>query len=132
MIIKKVTTGFVIQSWDIQLEQWVSQEFIAGDQVAYEIDDKYEDAAEFVQSFMPDPEPYLPFNVVQPEEEATITYVDLADVRRQGEILAAQIIGNSELEPGVKLGQVMKYTILQSCIDDILKHGILVDREEDQ
>ncbi len=34
-IIKKITYGFVIQEYDDELEQFVSQEFVAGDQVEH-------------------------------------------------------------------------------------------------
>lgn len=32
-IVKKITTGFVIQNYDTDTERFVSQEFVAGDQV---------------------------------------------------------------------------------------------------
>jgi len=34
--IKKITYGFVVQTFDPNTNTWVSQEFIAGDQVQYE------------------------------------------------------------------------------------------------
>lgn len=39
MIVKKVTVGFVIQEFDTEKNQFVSQEFIAGDQVDWETED---------------------------------------------------------------------------------------------
>lgn len=36
MLVKKITTGFVIQTFDTDLGRWLSQEFVAGDQVDYE------------------------------------------------------------------------------------------------
>lgn len=36
MIIKKITVGFVIQTYDTSLGKFMSQEFVAGDQVDFE------------------------------------------------------------------------------------------------
>jgi len=36
MKINKITTGFVIQTYDTELKQWTGQEFVAGDQTEYE------------------------------------------------------------------------------------------------
>lgn len=36
MLQNKITTGFVIQTYDTDKKEWISQEFIAGDQVDYE------------------------------------------------------------------------------------------------
>lgn len=61
MIINKITTGFVVQKFDTDIRQFVSQEFIAGDQVEFE-----NEAGEQVESF----DSYLPFDMVQPVEYA--------------------------------------------------------------
>lgn len=58
MIVNKVTTGFVIQQFDTETRQFVSQEFVAGDQVDFE--DEMGDA---VESF---PE-CLAFHMVPPQ-----------------------------------------------------------------
>jgi len=63
MIVNKITTGFVIQKFDTETGEYLSQEFIAGDQVDYE----NEVGEPTDQSLMPTPEPYLPFNMVQPQ-----------------------------------------------------------------
>lgn len=34
--IKKITTGFVVQEFDTETKQFISQEFIAGDDVEFE------------------------------------------------------------------------------------------------
>ena len=75
MIIKKITVGFVVQTFDTETGKYVSQDFVAGDQVDYEtekqningafLDDK-NNVLDDVCSKMPFPEPYLPFNMVQP------------------------------------------------------------------
>ena len=39
MKIKKITTGFVVQEFDTELGTYISQEVIASDEVAYEIDE---------------------------------------------------------------------------------------------
>lgn len=36
MIVRKITTGFVVQEFDAETGRCVSQEFIAGDQVEFE------------------------------------------------------------------------------------------------
>jgi len=59
MIIDKITVGFVVQRYDTEEDKFVSQEFIAGDEVSYE--DELGVAVE-VDDF-----PYLPFDMVQPE-----------------------------------------------------------------
>lgn len=66
MKISKITVGFVIQTFDTDKGQFVSQDFIAGDEVTYEdLDGNVLDAA----AVMPTPEPYLPFDMVQPNED---------------------------------------------------------------
>lgn len=39
MILKKITTGFVVQEFDTDSQQWIHQSFVAGDQVEYETND---------------------------------------------------------------------------------------------
>jgi hypothetical protein len=72
MIIKKITPGFVTQTFDTTSMEYVSQNFIAGDQVDYENEkgtplDQIE-AAELGMEFDDGSEPYLPFDMLQPNE----------------------------------------------------------------
>jgi len=60
-IIKKITYGFVIQEYDDELEQFVSQEFVAGDQVEHEDED-----GNPVDDLTASSIPYLEFDMVQP------------------------------------------------------------------
>ena len=69
MKINKITTGFVIQTYDTDRMKWTGQEFVADDQV------EYEEAG--TGAILPPaaiwpaaPEPYLPFVMRQPEEIA--------------------------------------------------------------
>jgi hypothetical protein len=67
MIVKKITTGFVIQSFDTKTNKFVSQEFITSDQCDYE-DEKGNllnnlDFTEEIENA------YLPFNMVQPTDK---------------------------------------------------------------
>ena len=62
MIINKITVGFVVQKYDTMTDSWVSQEFVAGDQVEYE--NKNGEAVN--PEIMGEPEPYLGFDMVQP------------------------------------------------------------------
>jgi hypothetical protein len=67
MRINEITPGFVIQTWDTDLTEWVDQEFVAGDQTEYEHSStgRMLDPAEI----WPDtPEPYLPFLMTEPAE----------------------------------------------------------------
>lgn len=63
MIVKKITTGFVIQEYDTETEKFVSQEFVAGDQVEYE-DEEGNPVDDLTASI-----PYLSFEMVQPADE---------------------------------------------------------------
>ena len=57
MIVNKTTTGFVVQKFDTETRQFISQEFIAADEVDFENED-----GEPVDSF----DEYLPFDMKQP------------------------------------------------------------------
>jgi len=57
-MLKKVTVGFVVQTFDPYAGKFVSQEFVAGDEVTYE-----NEMGDVVDEW----EEYLPFNMVQPE-----------------------------------------------------------------
>lgn len=69
MRILKITTGFVIQEFDTETKQWISQEFVAGDECEYEIKrngiNDAIDADEFAAK-AGGKEPYLPFDMQQP------------------------------------------------------------------
>jgi hypothetical protein len=72
MLINKITTGFVIQTFDTEKRQYISQNFVAGDQVDYESTDgqtPIEDGFMESVNFGPDAEkePYLPFDMLQPD-----------------------------------------------------------------
>lgn len=63
MIINKITEGFVVQTYDTETKKWTAQEFIAGDDCVYED----ETGTPLDSDDMGDPEPYLPFEMIQPE-----------------------------------------------------------------
>jgi len=65
MLVKKITVGFVVQTFDTERGQFVGQEFVAGDDVAYE-DDKSE-AVDNSLLETDGTEAYLPYDMVQPE-----------------------------------------------------------------
>lgn len=72
MLINKITPGYVIQVFNTETGQYVSQEFRAGDEVDYESTDgqtPIEDG--FMESVNFGPyakaEPYLPFDMLQPD-----------------------------------------------------------------
>ncbi len=60
MLIRKITTGYVIQVFDDEKREFVSQEFVAVDQVEFEDMD-----GSPVERF----DEYLPFDMVQPKKE---------------------------------------------------------------
>mgnify|MGYP003343097949 CR=1 FL=1 len=64
MKINKITTGFVIQTFDTEKNEWVSQEFVAGDTVDYETE--HGEVIDSGHSFFEN-EPYLPFDMVKPD-----------------------------------------------------------------
>lgn len=72
MIVKKITTGFVVQTYDTDLECCTHQEFVAGDQVDWEDEDgntllSLSDSTQYVGDTDLDLEdlPYQPFDMVQ-------------------------------------------------------------------
>ena len=64
MIVKKITYGFVVQEFDEETEKFVSQEFVAGDQVEHEDEDGNQ-----VDDLTASSIPYLEFDMVQPVYE---------------------------------------------------------------
>jgi len=64
MIIKKITTGFVVQTFDTKEKRYLSQEFIAGE-VDYETM-KGEPVTNTGMLNDDGSEPYLPFTMLQP------------------------------------------------------------------
>ncbi len=62
MIQKKITTGFVVQTYDTKKKRWIDQEFIAGDECDYEDENgnPLDETAEIRNK-------YLPFDMVQPK-----------------------------------------------------------------
>jgi hypothetical protein len=64
MIVKKITTGFVVQTFDTDLECCINQEFVAGDQVDWEDEDGNTLSSVDSYSCLKDV-PYQPFDMVQ-------------------------------------------------------------------
>jgi len=68
MIVKKITNGCVIQSFDTDKQLWVSQEFMAGDLCDYETEDGCP-ISDYTNVLINDIEKsYLPFEMKQPQE----------------------------------------------------------------
>lgn len=75
MIVEKITPGFVVQNFDTEKKDYVSQNFEAGDQVSYEVDgnpltreqeEEAGDAGIGICAVANAYERYLPFDMVQP------------------------------------------------------------------
>ena len=67
MIIKKITDGYVIQSFDTDKQEWINQRFVAGDQTDYESENGKIYFHDFLDKIIErSTEPYLPFDMVQP------------------------------------------------------------------
>jgi hypothetical protein len=60
MKVRKITSGFVVQEYDTELREWVSQEFVASDSVEWE-----DENGEYIDMVNTS---YLPFVMVQPQE----------------------------------------------------------------
>lgn len=65
MLINKITTGFVIQTFDTEQKKFVSQNFTAGSECDYE--DQTGNAVESELLEVEGDEVYLPFDMVQPK-----------------------------------------------------------------
>lgn len=61
MIVSKIVSGFVVQLFDTETKEFVSQEFIAGDQCDYEVE--YGEPITDIDEIMP----YLSYEMIQPE-----------------------------------------------------------------
>lgn len=88
MIVNKITTGFVIQQYDLEQNQCLSQEFIAGDDVTYEdqngeiIDDGYSGGDVMVEIL-----PYQPFDMVQPKSQRMVYFIQPTLVTEDGQYI---------------------------------------------
>lgn len=65
MLVRKITTGFVVQVFDTDLQHFIEQSFIAGD---CEYEDETGEPVESKLLEVDGEEIYLPFDMVQPEE----------------------------------------------------------------
>lgn len=73
MIIKKITTGFVIQNFDTVTKEFISAEFFAGDDIDYE--NQFGDLVEVDTIETKDGlEPYISYDMVQPVVKAEFLY----------------------------------------------------------
>lgn len=69
MLINKITAGFVIQTYDTDAQNWLNQEFIAGDQVDYELEDGTPiNIQDFIDRVVDSKEPYLSFDMKKPND----------------------------------------------------------------
>jgi len=93
MIYTKVTPGFVTQRWDADNGCWLDQSFVASDDVTWE--DEFGEVMDPTE--MEGDEPYLPFEMKQPEEhlslEAAARFDELLDAYAE-EITDAMDIGD--------------------------------------
>ena len=65
MILQKITVGFVIQNFDTQKNEFVEQEFIAGDEVTWEDNNNNNPGSSIDYST----DKYLPFDMKQPKRK---------------------------------------------------------------
>ena len=80
MRINKITYGFVIQTWDTELNKWIRQEFVAGDQTECEHAGSNH-ILDPVDIWPESPEPHLPFLMNQPDEIKQTNRPPVQDVR---------------------------------------------------
>jgi hypothetical protein len=64
MLVQKITVGFVVQTFDTEKQQFLSQEFIAGNQEDYEDEAGNPVSLDLVR--VEGCEPCLPFDMKQP------------------------------------------------------------------
>jgi hypothetical protein len=64
MKVNKITTGFVVQVMDPETGEFISQEFVASDDVTYET--PYGEPVDVGELPHDGPEKHLPFDMVQP------------------------------------------------------------------
>jgi len=82
MKLKKITTGFVIQSYDTDKEAFTDQEFVAGDECVWE--DEIGDSVDALAS------EYLPYDMVQPNDLSKEKIDDIKEVLRMADSFPAQ------------------------------------------
>jgi hypothetical protein len=68
MRVNKITTGFVIQTYDTDTKEWISQEFVAGTAVDYENQETGEPLAHNDMAYDAVFDEYLYFRMVQPSQ----------------------------------------------------------------
>ena len=82
MIIKKITHGIVVQEFDTDKEEFISQEFIAGDQV--DLEDEFGNVID--DEKIPDDfwSHYLSYDMIQPliGRNRNLTFEDLCNMNR--------------------------------------------------
>ena len=66
MKVNKITTGFVIQTYDTDLQKWTGQEFVAGTETDYE-EAGTERILDSADIWIATPDRYLPFDMRQPD-----------------------------------------------------------------
>ena len=69
----KVTSGYVIQTLDVKKNEFVEQQFIVGDDVQWE--DGFGNPID-----CPENDPYLPFEMIQPQQMGDVCYGIAEDV----------------------------------------------------
>ena len=69
MKIQKITVGFVTQTFDTDSQTWTDQNFTAGDDFTYEVEGDEINVQDFLDRVVGHQEPYLPFDMVQPQGE---------------------------------------------------------------
>jgi len=74
MLVNKITSGFVIQVFDTELQRFISQEFVAGEDCQYEDEDGVSVSSEVLE--VDGEEAYLPFDMVQPTSHIKERYED--------------------------------------------------------
>jgi len=80
MRINKITHGSVMQTWDTDLNKWIEQELVAGEQTEYEHagSDRILDPVDIWPEAL---EPYLPFLMTHPDEIKKTYGPPVQDVR---------------------------------------------------
>ena len=118
MIIKKITIGFVIQTYDTDQQNWTGQEFVAGDDLAYERADGVTLDPALMVDAITGTEPYLPCEMTQPHHVDNWLSVDRPVYVRTG-----VCVGMSGYVKSIR-GRTVLVTLIDGCTTTFESHEL--------
>lgn len=122
MLIDKTTSGFVIQTIDTETKKYTSQSFVAGDDVDYEVDGEPVDPqlTVIVEQDGVMVEPYLPFDMVQPQDmEPILAHADSIPIKEKPDYLPLQITQDFVMALATVVDLATENALDMNCDDDL-------------